>query len=344
MTKQVNIEPTGNPLDLEDNEHCSVVMTTETMKIKVEGKFRQRERKLFVLLVHSVWDAIGIERKHTVDTEKIKQVFHDVAGVKGFSNWLWDYLENLADLKVTYEDSRYKGITRLFSEVKLDKENGAVTFQIPDTIEEAIKSPSQFARLDTYFLIGLKGKYSVSLYQLLESKINLRKFNPKHTPYEAERFVEIGLEELKDWLAIGNQYKQWIHFRDRVLTPAVEEINSNPLATTFTVRTEEVRGSRSKVMAIKFFLKKTSERLKLESSIQTSKLAKRVASKSLVVPPFSGTLVYERAKKLVPRGLDVHALEEEWREYSFQRNEVVKNPEGAFLKWLEKKFSYQRAS
>ena len=345
MANQRNIEATGNPLDLEDKEHCSVVLTTDAMKVKIEGKFRQRERKLFILLIHSVWDEIGTKSEYKVEADKIKRVFKEVAGVKGFNNWLWEYLENLAKIEISFENERYRGITRLLSKVIADQETGSVTFEIPKEIERGIKSPTQYARLDTYFLIGLKGKYSVSLYQLLESKINLNKFKPHKTPDKADRFVEIDLEQLREWLNINHgEYQDWYNFNKRVLQPAVEEINSNPLASTFTVRTEEVRGARRKVKAIKFFLTKTPERLRLESSLHATKEAKIAARRSSLIPPFKGTRIYDEARKIVPKGYDLHGLEEEWRDYSHQKNEPVKYPEKAWLKWLENKFSEREQS
>ena len=344
MAKQASIEPTGNPLDLEDKEYSSIVLTTDTMNVKIEGKFRQRERKLFVLLVHAVWGEIGTKRQHTVEIEKIKRVFREIANVRSFNDWLWEYLENLAEIKITYRTEHLRGITRLFSDVFFDEKKEHVTFEIPQTVERAIKSPTQYARLDTYFLLGLKGKYSVSLYQLLESKINLNKFKPHRTPNGRDRFVEITISELRDWLGVGSMYSAWKDLNRRVLQPAVDEINSNPLASTFTVRTEEVRGARKKVKSIKFFLTKTPERLRLENSIQVTKEAKTAARKSSLIPAFKGTEIYDKARKIIPQGHDLHSLEEEWRDYSYRKNEAVKYPEKAWLKWLEKKFSKEERS
>ena len=343
MPKQDSTDPTGKPLDLEDNQHCSVVLTTDTMNVKIEGKFRQRERKLFVLLVHSVWDKIGTQRQYTIEVDKIKRVFREVANVRSFNDWLWEYLENLAEIKITYRTEHLRGITRLFSDVFLDEKKEYVTFEIPQTVEKSIKAPAQYARLDTYFLLGLKGKYSVSLYQLLESKINLNKFKPHKTPDKADRFVEITISELRDWLGVGSMYSAWKDLNRRVLLPAVEEINSNPLASTFTVRTEEVRGSRRKVKAIKFFLTKTPERLRLENSIQVTKEAKKVAEGSFLIPPFKGTKVYDAAKKHA-KGLDVYQLEIEWRELAKQRNQPIQSPEAAFIGFVKKRVGEQSSS
>lgn len=341
MEETKNIKPTGNPLDLEDNSHRSVVINTDTMKMKIEGKFRQRERKLFVLLVHAVWDEIGTKPQYKVKANDIKKVFTEVAGVKGFNNWIWEYLENLADIKITFKAGSLRGVTRLFSEVTFDDDKEYITFEIPKTIETTLKNPTQYARLDTYFLVGLKGKYSVSLYQLLESKINLKKFDAKHTPNESERFIEISVDELRDWLAIGNEYTRWFDFRLKVLTPAIEEINSNPLATTFNVRTEEITGKRKKVIAIRFFLTKTEERLELEKSIQTTKQAKESAKNSFLIKPFRGTKVYEKARELAPHH-DIYQLESEWREYAKNQDEAIANPEAAFLGFVKKRVQEQQ--
>ena len=334
----MNISATGKPLDLSNKEHCSIALTTDSMKLKIEGNFRQRERKLFVLMIHSVWDELGTKKTYEIETAKIKEVFRQIAGIKGFNNWLWEYLENLANIKVTFENERYRGIARLLSKVVLDNEKSIVKFEIPEELEESIKNPERYARLDTYFLIGLKGKYSVSLYQFLESKINLDKFNSNNQLPPEQRYVEVPVEDLRDWLGTGNMYKSWKDFKKRVLSPAIQEINSNPIASTFSIKTEEVKGSRRKTVSIRFFLTKTNERIELEKSIKVTQKAKEASRKSTLVPSFRGTKIYEQGGKLIPRGYDIHALEEEWREFSYKRNEAIKNPEGAFLRWLENKF------
>ncbi|MEM9446813.1 MAG: replication initiation protein [Verrucomicrobiota bacterium] len=327
------VKSTGRPLDLDDDEHCSVVMATETMKVRVEGKFRQRERKLMILLIHSVWDDIGRKRIHEVDIELVKQVFRDIAGVQSFNSWLYEYLGNLANVLITIEQGKSYEWISLFASIGFDDDQQKVHFEIPKRIETILKNPSQFARLDTYFVIGLKGKYSVSLYQFLESKVNMWKFDPTKTPEEQERFFLVELDELRKWMGIDSQYKLWGDFNRFALTPAVEEINSNPIASTFTVRTAVVRGARNKVKAIKFFLAKTPERLRIEKKIKTTKQSRDNAVESLV-PPFSGTAIYEKAKA-ISNGLDVYILEKEWRAYAREMNEPVKDPERAFLGFVK---------
>ncbi|NEP00345.1 MAG: replication initiation protein, partial [Symploca sp. SIO2E9] len=306
---------------------ATVVIAVEAMKVKVEGKFRQRERKLFVLLVHAAWNELREKTRHTIRVKDIRNIFREVAGVKSFDDWLWEYLKNLAEVKVIYESKRLKGISRLVASIMVDDEQKTVTYQIPEDLKDVLLTPEQYARLKTHFLIGLKGKYSVALYQVLESKINLN--NIKRAGY-----IDIPLKELKDWLGLGGEYNHWSHFQSRVLTPAVEEININPMATTFTVKVIPLKGKRNKISAIRFFLSKTPERIAQEKQIRLTKRTKQATLTSKLIPPFRCTEIYEKAKKLA-NGLDVYALEVRWREWVIENDIEVNNSEAHFLSFVE---------
>ena len=319
----MNIEPTGSPWIVDRNEEATVVISTDVMKIKVHGKFRQRERKLFVLLIHSAWDKLRNETRHTIEVEKIRDVFREVAKVKNFDDWLWDYLNNLAEIKVTYESKKLKGLFRLLAAIAIDNEQKTITYQIPEDLKDVLLAPEQYARLRTHFIIGLKGKYSVALYQLLESKINLRIVKQRG-------YLDMPLDELKDWLGIGKEYNHWSHFQNRVLIPAVNEINTNPIASSFTVKIETLRGKWSKIIAIRFFLQKTSKRIRHENSIQTSKEKQLEENLYKLVPQFEETWLIEITGKHCP-GWDYRVIERQFRERVWKDGQKPKSPKAAFV-------------
>jgi hypothetical protein len=268
-TRNYRIEPTGKPLDLDDKTPATVCISTDVMKYRVVDKIRERERKLFILLVHTVWHELGKTNTHKIEIDKIKGVFRKVCSTKSYKDWLWEYLENLSEIKVVYRDEKLRGVTHLFASAYLDEEKEYIYFQIPEILTQAILSANCFARLDTYFLIGLRGKYAVSLYQFLESKVGMDKFNPSLAPNKAERFVQISLDDLKEVLSIkDNEYDRWSHFKQRVLDPAVDEINTNSMQSTFRVEYETVTAKKRKVAGVKIFLTKTPERLEKESQLR----------------------------------------------------------------------------
>ena len=325
--KAVNIEPTGNPWRVDKKEEATVVLATDVMKVKIHGDFRERERKLFILLVHAVWNELSIKKNHTISVSNIYQIFAEITGSKN-QQWIWDYFKTIGEIRVTYKSERLEGIFALLSWAEMDKEKGTITFEFPQKLIDVILAPEQWGRLRTHFLIGLNGKYSISLYQLLESKINLN-------IVKIQGHFDVELEELKDWLCLGGEYRKWIHFRDRVLNPSVAEINSNSLETNFAVQTETIIKNR-KVAAIRFFIKKSTERIIKEKSLQPKIKPHQITSLPFSIPPFQGTVIYEQAKQLA-NGLDIYYLEQEWRDSVKKRQIEIKNPHAHFLGFVKMK-------
>jgi hypothetical protein len=97
------------------------------------------------------------------------------------------------------------------------------------------------------------------------------------------------------------------------------------------------RGGRgNRVHGIKFTVTKVEERIELEKGIQVTKKAKDAARISRLIPPFNGTSIYTKAKKIAPQ-FDIHFLEKEWREWVSQSDVEVKSPEAHFMAFVKKK-------
>ena len=162
---------------------------------------------------------------------KLRQVFRDLRG-RHHTDWIWESAERLADTKVrwirTEGDKRYRGVGHLFGAETEDevKEKGTLRFHFPPLLVPILKDPRRFARLRTHFLIELSGKYSVTLYELLESVAN------KEVPE-----LRASVDELRQWLKVPEgKLLRWQDLRRYVLEPAVRQINDNPTGAGFRVR------------------------------------------------------------------------------------------------------------
>lgn len=83
-------------------------------------------------------------------------------------------------------------------------------FAFPALLIPILKDPGHFARLRVHFLIGLSGKYSVTLYELLESVAN--KIDP---------FIDVQLDTLRQWLKVPEgKLNSWDYLNSRALLPA----------------------------------------------------------------------------------------------------------------------------
>ena len=235
---------TGELFDTEsENNTPTIPVATEAMQItSIEGKYTQRHQKLFIILIHAIWDELESSKlMHEVSVEDVSRLFREITGSKN-QEWIWDYCKQLQKIKITYESPKLESITSILGTVERHRDRGIVEFEVPAGMKKLLAEPNTFGRLRTHFLIGLNGKYSVSLYQYLETKINLQ------TPV-----IDCDLEELKGWLGVNNKsYSKWFNFETRVLKPAVKEVNENPIVGKFLVSYEPLKGQKRKIKAIRF--------------------------------------------------------------------------------------------
>jgi Initiator Replication protein len=117
---------------------------------------------------------------YTVSIVKLARTFREVTNSHYASSWIWESAKRLSKTTVEWEyaygDNRFtKGISSLFSaEISEDaKRAGVLRFSFPTMLIPILKDPRRFARLRTHVMMSLSGKYSVTLYELLESVVNL---------------------------------------------------------------------------------------------------------------------------------------------------------------------------
>lgn len=157
-----------------------------------------------------------------------------------------DELQHLADksLWVPTEDGKKEVLTRWFDEVMIDRGNGVVEVSFHKSIWQYIyevkKSFTQYPASHSY---ALNSKYAKYLYDYCKS-------------YEKQGQRTISIEDFKKY-ACPCGYSEYYNLRQRVLEPAVEEINKY---TDITVSFEPMKykGSR-KYNYITFTIKSVTD-------------------------------------------------------------------------------------
>ena len=264
--------PTGNPWLFSPDDPATVPVPVPVIIVGVEGPYTEQDRKLWVFLLHAVWDALDDKAVHEIRIRDINSRFRKreneggkkQKGGRHHSDWIWDSATRLADTRVrwirTEGDKRYKGIGRLLSAETDEetREEGVLRFSFDPLLVPILKDPRRFARLRTHFMIDLAGKYTVTLYELLESVAN------KEMPV-----LDGSVEDLRRWLKVPEgKLSRWQDFRRRVLEPAVEQINDEPThGAGFTVKYTPRKEGRA-FKGVRFELKKTPARLKMERELR----------------------------------------------------------------------------
>jgi hypothetical protein len=325
--------PTGNPWLPSHHDPATVPVPFPVIIVKVEGSYTERDRKLWTFLLYAVWDELDVKPIHELPIARISQVFRELGGEHD-SKWIWESAGRLTRTIIEWErtegDERYNGVSSLFqAEVsKQSRTNGILRFAFPSLLIPILKDPRRFARLRVHFLIGLSGKYAVTLYELLESVVN--KINP---------ILDVQLDTLRQWLKVPDgKLNTWDNFNRRALSPAIDQINANPLGAGFTVDAQPVKKGKA-VDRIRFTIHKIDERLALEEILQENKTSQCPEVSSDLDPIRLSTTDYEKAKKAAP-GWDIYYLEQEWRRW-LETREKPQNPSAAFIAFCRGKYQRQ---
>lgn len=325
----------GNPWKADLEKPASVPLPVPVIVMSIQGPFTEKDRKLWAFLVHAVWDDLETTRIHELSVAKINQVFRECGGDHN-TKWIWESAKRLMRTTVEWEqidgDERYQGIAVLLSYALTHKEarqTGLLRFELPAGLIPILKEPRRFARLRTHFLIGLSGKYSVSLYELLESAVNLK--NP---------VLEVELSKLRQWLKVPEgKLPRYVDFKRFVIEPAIEQINESPEGAGFTVAVSMIKKGRT-VDRIRFTMTKTAARITDEKRL--GKAEQCQAPDEIPVPPLSfGPLhltdsALEAARKAAP-GYDIQYLALEWRESVKRAGIEVKKPKAHFVAFCKSK-------
>ena len=163
-------------------------------------------------------------------------------------------------------------VTTFLSSCIYDDNNSTITLSYdPELKPYFLQLKNNFTKYYLINILELKSFYSIRIYELLKQ-------------YEKIKKRRIELEDLKQILGIKDQYKQYGHFKKRVLLKAQEEINEK---TDLKIDFEELKTGR-KVTAIKFIIKKkqlSPKELEFKEDIQKQDYSPELLELFQLLPP-----------------------------------------------------------
>lgn len=164
------------------------------------------------------------------DDEEFKEyefsipLFCKVCGIKDNSGGNYTYLKKtikaLADKSMWIENPKNKDelvLVRLIEQPVIDKKHKTIRLKISDALKPSLlELKGKFTEYELVWQMVFSSKYSIRLYELACCiQYDNRKAYTK----------EYDLEELKKRMG-AEKYQRYIHFKDRALEPAINEINA----------------------------------------------------------------------------------------------------------------------
>ena len=321
-------QPFGEVMDT--SKPYTLPLNNEIALCRCVGAYTETDRKLWATLVALAWDNLGTKSLHAATARDIARLFQQLKGARNGTAWVMDSARRLLASRLDWEDEEEEGSAVLLSGLRIKKVSGAIFYQFSDFLIEKLLDNKRFSRLRLHFMIGLSGKYSVSLYIILEAAANL------HHPV-----VELSIDELRNRLSVPvGKLKLWGDLYRFAIAPAIKQINDNPAASGFSVGCETIKRSRAFV-AVRFTITKSETRLVAEADI--GRRAKKAAKQSTAsgtqgqgTPPFP----IDDALAIIRReaqGLDAYYVLREFEAFAKASETPLKNPLGALTMFARKK-------
>lgn len=318
-------KPTGDVYDT--RQPYTLPMTQRVALARVIGPYTEIDRKLWALLVAHAWDNLATVRVHEANARDIARLFRELKGAQSGIDWVMASAKRLMQSQLEWDDPEEMGAVALLAGLKIRKVSGAIHYSFSDFLIEKLLDNKQFSRLRLHFMIGLSGKYAVTLYMLLEAAAN------KRVPV-----VEITIDDLRKALSVPEgKLSRWVDLNRFAIDPAMRQINDNAVAGGFSVMVETIMKGR-KFERVRFTVTKANERLADEEArrIRISHRDTKAAEIARIVPPYDTDDALAIIRREAP-GLDAYPILQSFDAWLKASKEPVKNALGALTNFTKRK-------
>lgn len=170
--------------------------------------------KLFVQLLEKAGSKVCEAAEHKATLQELNWAHKDG---KFIESAIRELQKTIVELTVSTNRGRVQRSGPVLTDVirEVDTPTGEITWEFSKTFRSVVRNSTHWAAISARAVLLMEGKYSPWLYQLAALHAG-----------RDQIIKEWPLDELREQLgASAPSFRRWIHFRDRVLKPAVAEVN-----------------------------------------------------------------------------------------------------------------------
>jgi plasmid replication initiation protein len=287
--------------------------------IHIENNITFVQRRAFNALLFHAYNELETAEEHRIPIQRLADLIgydsHDMDYLKEASKAMMRCIVEWNVLEKDAVGPKW-GATALLAQATIDK--GIFTYAYSPELRRRLHNPAMYARLDLNLQRRFNSKYGLALWELCADYLGSgREYG--ETPY-------IPLESFRKLMGIADgAYPTFKRLKDKVLNPAVDEINE---VSDFRVVVDEQRQGR-KVTALKFKIRRVA--LLSEAKPEQKKLFPELEDIPLVV------------KELKDAGISTQDALEIWQQGFGYVNEKARpehlgeDPEATFAEYIREK-------
>ena len=212
-----------------------------------------------------------------------------------------------------------------------ERTDGVLKYDFHRKLVPLLRDSEVYARMEVKVLSAFTSKYALSLYEVLASKVNMRR-----------QSEVVDVATLRQWLGVEQgKLGRWPDLKRKALTPAVDEVNG---LSPFSVEAEPIKRGR-KVVQVRLSWAKKEPFSPAEQAAAREVNRARVGRKArlsgtaeAVVPELSPDQIekgYKAAAEICR--IDKHAAYADWQGFVAALPRKPDNPVGHFIEFCRKR-------
>lgn len=212
-----------------------------------------------------------------------------------------------------------------------DRDDGMLKYDFHRKLVPILRESEVYARMETKVLSAFTSKYALGLYEVLASKINMRR-----------QSEVVDIATLRQWLGVPEgKLNRWVDLNRFSLKPALDEVNG---LSPFTVEAEPIKRGR-KVVEVRLSWAKKEPFSPSEQSAAREVNRARVGRKARITgtveriaPDLSPDQIEKGWEAAAPIcRIDKHAAYRDWQGFVTSLPEEPRNPVGHFIEFCKKR-------
>ena len=203
---------TGNTLKARATDY-SLVKPGELIDIVELTPLKLHDKRLFNEMLANAWENIGENKEHRIHKSDIRAIDKNLIRLEESVDRL---MGTIIKTVVEEEGEKYKRTFTFLSRIdNAIRDDGWVKYKFSEDAENMMLNSNVFARIQREVMFALSSRYSLSLYEILAKRVNL-----KHTQTEI-----FELDAFRKMLGVpDDKYKLMSHLRSRILDTAFGEV------------------------------------------------------------------------------------------------------------------------
>ena len=314
-----------------------IVKPAELIDIReISDSLTLADRRTYNLLLADAWDNINQPVIHSIRLHELRGTDKDNARPR-------DSIRRLMKVVIAFdviEDGiKREVMTQLLGPCKLDQNRqGLAYYTFPEPIRAAVESSTVFARLRRDLLCQFRSKYALSLYEMVQKRVNL----------SFKTSEDFTVEDLRQKLGVEkDKYPIYRDLNARVIKPAILEVNH---ISDIECSIEPILEGRTTVgLRLSWRKKETAETAKNPPALPQTKAARKGPDLRVVgneTEADASPKIGKRLRELNTReceqlkktffGYDIYHFYNEFQDWLERTGgEIPKNPAAAFTNWLK---------